>query len=57
MFLLNHYFRPFVRKTIPVEILVEVLLRFTIFTLRHEVWQIDFICKTQLVRQLARLTF
>ena len=31
MFLRNHYFRPFVRKTIPVEILDEVPLRFTIF--------------------------
>lgn len=55
MFLRNHYFRLFVRKTIPVEILDEVPLRFTIFTLRHGVLQIDFICKTQLVRQLARL--
>ncbi len=26
-----------------------------IVTLRHGVWQIDSICKTQLVRQLARL--
>lgn len=36
MFLRKHYFLPFVRKTIPVEILVEVPLRFTIFTLRHK---------------------
>lgn len=42
----NHYFRLFVRKTIPVEILDEVPLRFTIFTLRHGVLQIDFICQT-----------
>lgn len=33
MFLRNHYFRLFVRKTIPVEILDEVPLRFIIFTL------------------------
>lgn len=39
MFLRNHYFRLFVRKTIPVEILDEVPLRFTIFTLRHGVLQ------------------
>lgn len=46
MFLRNHYFRLFVRKTIPVDILDEVPLRFTIFTLRHGVLQIDFICQT-----------